>query len=76
MSITVSNWKDICDAPTNRSPSKMAFSFSRANRFNNQKENKYPSHYFRSQMFYEVGGKVSKRATSFGYGTKYDFTKE
>lgn len=43
MSITVSNWKQICDAPTNRSPSKMTYSFSKANRFGNEKENKYSS---------------------------------
>lgn len=43
MSVTISNWKQICDAPTNRSLSKMAFSFSKANRFTAEKENKYPS---------------------------------
>ena len=43
MSITISNWKEICDANTNRSPSKMAYSFSRAHRFNPQKENRYLS---------------------------------
>lgn len=30
MSITISNWKQICDAPTNNSPSKMAYSFPRS----------------------------------------------
>ena len=45
MSITISNWKEICDANTNRSPSKMAYSFSRAHRFRPQKENRSPSLY-------------------------------
>ena len=30
MSVTVSDWKQICDAPTNNSCSKMAYSFPKA----------------------------------------------
>lgn len=41
MSVTISNWKQICDAPTNKSCSKMTYSFSKAHRFTNDKENKY-----------------------------------
>ena len=41
MSVTVSNWRSICDAPTNRSPAKMSYSFSRSNRFKQQPQNKY-----------------------------------
>jgi hypothetical protein len=41
MSITVSNWKQICDAPTNNSPSKMAYSFPKAPLTPSGKENKY-----------------------------------
>jgi len=26
--------------------------------------------------YYEINTKLSKRATNFGYGTKYDFTKD
>ena len=45
MSVTVSNWKEICDAPTNNSPAKMAFSFSKSTRFSPNKENRYaPAH--------------------------------
>ena len=41
MSITISNWKLIHDAPTNKSISKMAYSFSKSKRFGKEKENKY-----------------------------------
>ena len=75
MSITISNWKDIHDAPTNRSPAKMAYSFSKAQRFNKSIENKFQLSLSRSQIFYNLNNN-QKRATSFGYGYKYDFTKE
>ena len=45
MSITISNWKEICDANTNRSPSKMAYSFSKAHRFHPHQENRSPPLY-------------------------------
>lgn len=32
--------------------------------------------YQRCQTFYEFDRKYPKRSTNFGYGTKYDFTKE
>ena len=43
MSITISNWKQICDAPTNNSPTKMAYSFPKAPLPPPEKENKYPT---------------------------------
>lgn len=76
MSITISNWKQICDAPTNNSPSKMAYSFPKAPLPSPDKENKYSTFYERSQVFYNIASKPSVRATSFGYGNKCDFTKE
>ncbi len=76
MSITISNWKQICDAPTNNSPSKMAYSFPKAPLPSPDKENKYPTFNQRSQVFYNIASKPSARATSFGYGNKCDFTKE
>lgn len=76
MSITISNWKQICEAPTNNSPSKMAYSFPKAPLPSPDKENKYPTFNQRSQVYYNIASKPSVRATSFGYGNKCDFTKE
>jgi hypothetical protein len=41
MSSLHSNWNQNCFSAVNKSPSKMSFSFSKANRFSSEKENKY-----------------------------------
>mmetsp|Transcript_10728 Transcript_10728/g.16049 ORF Transcript_10728/g.16049 Transcript_10728/m.16049 type:complete len:278 (+) Transcript_10728:8-841(+) len=68
MSITVSTSDQILKAPTNNSKTKLQYSFSRAARF--------PSLKTTESKMYQIPPSFSKRATSFGFGNKYDFTQE
>ncbi len=52
----------------NRSPSKVTYSFSKAERF---KRNKTDNYY----VFYNIPDTKSNRSCSMGYGKKIDFTK-
>jgi hypothetical protein len=60
----------ICKSPLNTSHSKYLFSFNRAIRFPDppKKQTNYE--------FYNISTWRNNRSTSFGYGSKYDFTKE
>ena len=54
----------------------MQFSFSKGKRFKDNKENAYIFTHLSDRPYYNISLKISDRATTFGYGTKYDFTKE
>lgn len=54
--------------PLNNSPSKLGYSFARLDRFILPPANC-------PRTCYEENSKLSKRATSFGYGERSDFTK-
>lgn len=43
MSITISNYSEICNAPTNQSTSKMLYTFGKQNRFEKRKTIMYVS---------------------------------
>jgi hypothetical protein len=59
----------------NTSQSKQGYSFSKTNRFG-KPFSKYNYYLFSCpRAYYEPIDKTSKRATSFGYGNRSDFTK-
>ena len=76
MSITISNCYEICNAPTNQSSAKMLYSFPKQQRFVRRRQILYFLFNHRCDKFYDIKGTGSNRSASFGYGTKYDFTKE
>ena len=59
----------ISKSPLNHSYSKQMYSFPKDQRFRMKKPN-------RNDTFYNLPDEKSHRATSIGFGTKYDFTKE
>ncbi len=60
---------------SNNSPSKIAHQFSKTKRFPDINP-QYFSYYLRCpNAFYTYDSQLSKRKTSFGYGSKFDFTK-
>ena len=68
MSIQLYTQEQIVKHLENSSPTKFMYSFGRAKRFpNNIKAC--------SNAFYELPSIRTNRSTSFGYGTKFDFTK-
>mmetsp|Transcript_6729 Transcript_6729/g.11989 ORF Transcript_6729/g.11989 Transcript_6729/m.11989 type:complete len:291 (+) Transcript_6729:201-1073(+) len=69
MSLIASTPQQICNSPVNTSPSKQQYSFAKCDRF---KSTKYQG----CDNFYELPSALSKRSTTLGRGTKYDFTKE
>jgi len=69
MSVIVSSPDQIHNHPVNTSTSKNLYSFSREIRF------KKTSPGVCAQTCYELPTTKNKRNTSFGYGNKYDFTK-
>ena len=60
----------ICNSPLNHSKSKFMYSFGKADRFPRSR-----STFFGSD-FYNLPQMRMTRYTSFGYGTKYDFTRD
>lgn len=68
MSIIVASGEAISRSPINTSVSKQMFSFSKAERFPKPPSNGY------ANKFYDVPDNHSKRSTTLGKGTKYDFT--
>ena len=68
MSIIASTPEQINRAPTNTSTSKFLYSFPKAHRFDDMSR----SNSF--DRFYTLPDSKNMRATSFGYGRKYDFT--
>ena len=60
----------ICNSPLNHSKSKYMYSFGKAQRF--------PSigRHYGGSFFYNLPEVRMKRATSLGYGNKYDFTSD
>jgi len=70
MSIITSNPGQIHDSPLNSSTAKALYSFPKCERFGfTTKKGDNPN------AFYSIGDCKSKRAASFGYGGKFDFTK-
>lgn len=70
MSVTVSTCAQICNSPLNKSHSKQLFSFPKSSRFSHlQKSNC-------ELAFYDLPSVQMKRTAGFGYGHKYDFTKD
>jgi len=71
MSIIVSSPEAIKNSPLNTSSAKALYSFPKASRFGSiMKKGDNPN------AFYPLGNTISKRAASFGYGHKHDFTKQ
>ncbi len=68
MSIIIASGETISKSPLNNSPSKMMYSFPKTQRFFYQKRPVCDQMYICSDI-------KQKRSTSFGYGSKYDFTK-
>ena len=60
----------ICNSPLNHSKSKYMYSFSRAQRF------PLINKAYTGSFFYNLPSMKTKRGTSIGYGTKYDFTRD
>jgi hypothetical protein len=60
----------ISKSPLNTSKSKQLYSFNRAPRFTDVRKKQT------SEELYDISNWKTNRSTSFGYGTKYDFTKE
>lgn len=70
MSVTISNCNEICNSPTNVSPSKMLYSFPKTARFNTRKV-------ILCDRYYDIPSTVNScRSTTLGIGHKYDFTQE
>lgn len=71
MSVIVSSPDQIKNSQLNTSSAKALYSFPKADRFNSiiKKGDNL-------NAFYNIGNTISKRATSFGYGFKHDFTKQ
>ncbi len=67
MSVIVASGEAISNSPLNHSKTKQMFSFSKAERFPKIKTNC-------EGAFYDLPEVRSKRFTTFGKGTKYDFT--
>ena len=70
MKIRVIYGEPICNNLLNHSRSKYMYSFGRAERFPSVART------YNGQFFYNLPQVRMKRATSLGYGTKYDFTSE
>eukprot|EP01017_Pseudomicrothorax_dubius_P003770 TRINITY_DN10613_c0_g1_i1.p1 TRINITY_DN10613_c0_g1~~TRINITY_DN10613_c0_g1_i1.p1 ORF type:complete len:285 (+),score=39.55 TRINITY_DN10613_c0_g1_i1:144-998(+) len=70
MSIIISDPNQIFNSPLNSSTAKQLYSFPKGQRF---KDLIKPSH---NGSIYELPSMREKRAASFGYGSKYDFTKD
>jgi len=70
MSLTVSTPQQIHNAPSNNSPSKQLWSFPRAPKFGQDPKP------ICDKICYDLPPVRSTRSPGFGYGTKYDFTKE
>jgi len=60
----------ISKSPLNLSKSKQLYSFNRAPRFTDVRKKNT------SDQMYDISMWKTNKSTSFGYGTKYDFTKE
>jgi hypothetical protein len=69
MSQIVSTPQQIHDAPANTSSAKPLYSFPKSDRFSRPNKDNH-------EAFYNTPNSFDKRATTFGYGNKYDFTKE
>ncbi len=72
MSGILNEHEQICKSPVNNSKSKFLYSFSKAVRFQDDKNTKTVS----ASKFYDLPSFKSDRSAFIGYGTKYDFTKE
>jgi hypothetical protein len=72
MSVIVKCGTEICRANTNTSTAKFQYTFSKAARFPEPKQNKEKVGEY---TFYNLPSTLSKRFTKFGYGTKSDFTR-
>jgi len=71
MSVIVSSPEAINTSQLNTSSAKALYSFPKAQRFGSiTKKGDNPN------AFYPLGNTISKRAASFGYGHKHDFTKQ
>ena len=70
MSIVVSTAEEIAGAQTNNSQAKQLFSFGKADRFPK------PPMSACGVFVYDLPTVQEQRAAGFGYGRKYDFTKE
>ncbi len=68
MSVIIASGEVISKSPMNNSTSKMMYSFPRTERFAYQKAPICDKMYTSPDM-------KNTRSASFGYGTKYDFTK-
>lgn len=75
MSITVSNCNEICNCPLNISKSKMLYTFAKSQRFHSTKKILYFLSESRCDKFYNLPSTVDSHTSTFGYGTKFDFTK-
>ena len=60
----------ICNSPLNHSKSKYMYSFGKAQRF------PIINRAYGGSFFYNLPSMKTKRSTSIGYGTKYDFTRD
>ena len=69
MSFEVNSQEKVVNHLENNSPTKFMFSFSKAPRFPSLKR------IGKSDSFYNLPSMRSTRGASFGFGTKYDFTK-
>lgn len=69
MSVELYSQEQIVNHLENNSPTKFMYSFNKAPRFPSLKRNG------KSDLFYNLPSMKSKRGASFGFGTKYDFTK-
>ena len=79
MSVIVKTKEEITKSPLNTSISKSMYTFPKTMRFQDLKKGRYDINYKNISMantLYQLPDVKSKRATSIGYGTKYDFTKE
>lgn len=68
MSVIIEKGEIISKSPINCSTAKMMYSFSKADRF---REKRSPCETF----YYQLPDVKSTRSASFGFGPKYDFTK-
>jgi len=62
--------EQICNSPLNHSKSKYMYSFGKAQRF------PIINRAYGGSFFYNLPSMKTKRSTSIGYGTKYDFTRD
>lgn len=68
MSVIIESGEVISKSPLNNSSSKMMYSFPKAERFTRLNK-------IYNDNLYNLPNLKSNRSTSFGYGTKYDFTQ-